>query len=261
MIAKKGGYCMDHREYIRYIKGSANAVLLIHGIAGTPAHFRDLIPVIPEDCSVYNILLDGHGADADAFSATSMEKWKAQVSTTLALLLTRHQSIIIAAHSMGTLFAIQEAIRHPDRVKALFLLAVPTRPWVRLRTIPASFRVVWGNLSSGDILAQAMQADCSIRHTRKLWKYLGWLPRLWELLAEIRKVRAMLHQLQTPTSAFQSRADELVSFRSYRDLAPLPAVRCTVLENSCHFCYSESDLRLLQKSFKELLHIFLSPPD
>ena len=50
---------MNHAPYFR--KGTGrNAVLLIHGIAGSPAHFRDLVPVIPEPFSVYNILLDGH---------------------------------------------------------------------------------------------------------------------------------------------------------------------------------------------------------
>ena len=118
---------MNHEPYFR--KGTGcNAVLLIHGIAGSPAHFRDLVPVIPETFSVYNILLDGHSGSVDNFSRSSMAKWKAQVTATLHTLFDRHEKVVIVAHSMGTLFAIQAATRHPDRISRLFLLAVPTRP-------------------------------------------------------------------------------------------------------------------------------------
>ena len=46
---------IDHSPYTRKGTG-ANAVLLIHGIAGSPGHFRDLTSAIPESFSVYNIL-------------------------------------------------------------------------------------------------------------------------------------------------------------------------------------------------------------
>ena len=45
---------IDHSPYTRTGTGP-NAVLMIHGIAGSPGHFRDLVPVIPEAFSVYNI--------------------------------------------------------------------------------------------------------------------------------------------------------------------------------------------------------------
>ena len=50
---------IDHSPFTRQGSGK-NAVLLIHGIAGSPGHFRELIPAIPETYSIYNILLDGH---------------------------------------------------------------------------------------------------------------------------------------------------------------------------------------------------------
>ena len=124
---------IDHSPYTRTGTGP-NAVLLIHGIAGSPGHFRDLVPVIPAEFSVYNILLDGHSGKTENFSRSSMAKWKAQVAATLADLFARHEKVVIVAHSMGTLFAIQSAIDHPDKIPALFLLAVPTRPHMRLST-------------------------------------------------------------------------------------------------------------------------------
>lgn len=244
---------MEHTEFIRYLPGSETAVLLIHGIVGTPAHFRDLLPEIPPDFSVYNILLKGHGQDVGALSAASMKQWKQQVQDMLALLFSRHRRVFIAAHSMGTLFAIQAAIDYPDKIPGLFLLAVPTRPWLPVSTMLTSLRVAWGNIRPGDTKAIAMQNASSVRMTRKLWKYLGWIPRFLELLAECRRVRLLLPQLQTPTLAFQSRVDELVSIRSAKDLTAISSIECTILNESGHFAYSGEDMQLLQRQFQKFL--------
>ena len=229
---------MDHRAYIRIVEDSDTAVLMIHGIAGSPAHFRDLIPVIPADWSVYNILLDGHGGTVSDFSRTSMKKWKAQVHGVLTEILEHHRRVLLVAHSMGTLFSIQAAIDHPDRIPALFLLGVPTRPWVRFSTMLTCLRVSWGNLKPNDHAARAMADDCSIR---------------MELLAEIRRVRGILPDLTVPTLTFQSRRDELVSLRSCRDLENYPAIRNTVLEHSGHFGYGPEDLETLRSSLAQMI--------
>ena len=80
---------MNHAPFFREGTGP-NAVLLIHGIAGSPAHFRDLVSVIPEGFSVYNILLDGHSGPVDNLGRSSMAKWKAQVAATLEALFARY---------------------------------------------------------------------------------------------------------------------------------------------------------------------------
>ena len=243
---------MDHSEYIRIAENSSNAVLMIHGIAGTPAHFRDLLPAIPDSWSVYNILLDGHGKMAADFSATSMKKWKAQVAEVLQQLLERYEKIVIVAHSMGTLFAIQAAVNHPDRITALFLLAVPLRVHVPLNTVAGGLRVALGK-TQGHVVASAMADDCSIRHDGHLWKYIGWTPRLLELLEEIRWVRGLLPRLRVPCQAFQSETDELVSESAIRELERNRRIQVTVLKNSGHFAYGKEDAVLLRQRLQEML--------
>ena len=90
---------MKHREYIRIQTESDTAVLLIHGILGTPNHFADLIPLIPERWSVCNLLLDGHGGTVADFAATSMKKWKAQVEPQFCEIARKHERIIFVTHS------------------------------------------------------------------------------------------------------------------------------------------------------------------
>lgn len=242
---------MDHNPYIRDIPGSPVAVLMIHGIAGTPAHFRDLLPLIPESWTVHNIVLDGHGGSVADFAASTMDAWRSQALGEAECLLARHEKLILIAHSMGTLFSIQAAIRHPDRVPFLFLLNVPTRPWVRFSTMLTSLRVSGGNLRKNDTAGWAMNNATCIRLERGIWKYAGWIPRLVELLGEIARTRKLLPRLQVPALAFQSRVDELVSFSSCRDLANHPCIHMTVLDDSGHFQYGPEDIRRLQAALRQ----------
>ena len=240
---------MNHEPYFR--EGTGNhAVLLIHGIAGSPGHFRDLIPVIPDSFYVYNILLDGHNGAPKDFGRSSMARWKTQVDNTLQALFSHHDKVVIVAHSMGTLFAIQAAIRHPDRIPALFLLSVPSRPWVRLSTMVTTLQVVFGKIDSPK--ARAMFEETAITMTPKLWQYLGWIPRMLELLIECRRVRKRIPLLAVPTQAFQSQVDELVSIRSCKDLRN-PCIQTTILPGSGHFAYGPEDTALLQRRLLDTL--------
>lgn len=244
---------MAHGALERTVLGSRVAVLMVHGIAGTPDHFRDLIPLIPESWTLHNLLLDGHGKGVKDFSRTSMQKWRSQVEARVERLLATHDKLIIVAHSMGTLFAIRAAIRHPKRIPFLFLLNVPTRPWVPFSTVHTCLRVSQGNLREDDKAAWAMLNDTCIRLEPQLWKYIGWTPRLLELLGEISRVRKLLPLLQVPTYAFQSQSDELVHNSSCDDLAEYPYIKTTILRDSGHFQYNETDTTLLQEALQTLI--------
>lgn len=240
---------MTHEEYIREIPGSRRAVVMIHGILGTPRHFDFLLPLIPEDWSVYNLLLDGHGGTVDDFSHTSMKKWKAQVTEKLDDVLLRYDEVILVAHSMGTLFSIQEAIARPDKISHLFLLQTPLRPRLKLRYACYSVFFPFGIIPKG---AEAMRNGSSLTLSRKLWKYLGWVPRFLELFSECRHTRGILSELTVPCQVFQSRQDEMVSFRSYGDLQKHPHYQTAVLQKSGHFAYIEEDLELVKSEFSTL---------
>ena len=67
---------MEHKEYIKICDNSTTAILFIHGIVGTPNHFKEFVSLIPSSFSVYNLLLDGHGRGVKDFSKTSMQKWE-----------------------------------------------------------------------------------------------------------------------------------------------------------------------------------------
>lgn len=243
---------MEHKEYIRIVPGSKHAVLMIHGIVGTPKHFEPFLPLIPEDWTVYNLLLDGHGKGVKEFAQTSMKKWKSQVAARVREILDTHDTLVIAAHSMGCLFAVQTAIRHREQVKGLFLLAIPLRPFLKPATALASAKAALG--FTGSKMVREMLSDSGVKLTKNLFAYLGWIPRFWELLVEAGATRKLLPKLQTPAVAFVSRKDELVAFSTRNDLKDHPWIETVILPDSGHFAYGEKDLELLKARFTEALN-------
>lgn len=243
---------MRYASYIRAVPGAQTAVLCLHGIVGTPAHFKDLLPLIPDHWSVYNILLDGHGKDVKAFARTSMTKWKVQVSATIDEILSTHSQVLIVAHSMGTLFAIEEAVKHPGQVCGLFLLAVPLVFHVRFSAAIGSLQAALGRFKPGSV-AERMAGDSGVRLSPKLWKYIPWLPRFWELTQEAVTTRKRLPHITIPCWAFQSGEDELVGTTSTKILRKHPHITTTVLPHSGHFHHSAEDLALLQTTLQEII--------
>ena len=245
---------MAHQEIIRIVPGSKYAVLMLHGILGTPDHFQELMPLVPENWSLHALLLEGHGGAVEDFSHASMEKWKAQVFARLEELLASHEQVLIAAHSMGTLFAIQASLRYPGRILALFLLGSPMRVFVRPKSALDSIKMsVFNWVDPADRSAVDMRRGCSVEADWRVWKYPFWLPRFLELFQEIWKTRKLLGQVCVPTQIFQSKKDELVHPSSYDDFLGYPAITVTMLPDSGHFGYGARDMALLQEKFGELI--------
>ena len=85
------------QEFRRIVPAADTAVLFIHGIVGTPRHFDDLIPLLPDTVSVHNLLLAGHGGSARDFARASMKTWEQQVEAAIAALAETHPHIVLAA--------------------------------------------------------------------------------------------------------------------------------------------------------------------
>ena len=244
---------MPHQPVCRIIPGADTAVLFVHGIIGTPNHFLPLLPEVPENFSYCNILLDGHGGDVRAFSHTRMDIWRQQTEDIALELLKTHKRLYIVAHSMGTLFALDIAVKHPDRIAGLFLLAVPLRLAPDVRIIPGMLRIALGCIPAHDTWALRTREAYSLTSDPRLWRYLGWIPRYLELFAEMHRVKKLIPQLTVRTLVLQSARDELLSRRSADTLAALPNAQVQFLPDSGHYSYSAADLRLIQSTLTDFL--------
>ena len=104
-----------------------------------------------------------------------------------------------------------------------------------------------------DASATNMKMAGSITTTRKLWKYIGWIPRYLELFQLIRQTRERLHLVQIPTYTFQSRHDELVLQKSNTYLDNHPIIENRILENSGHFGYASADMNLIKETMQKVI--------
>ena len=243
---------MEHKEYKRINPDAMAAVLFVHGIVGTPNHFAEFVTRVPEGISVWNVLLDGHGGSVRDFSHASMQKWEAQVRDAVEELAVSHTQIYIVAHSMGTLFAIDRAIEN-EKVKGLFLLAVPLKIAPKPRMLSNLCKVYFDKIKPDDEVAQAAKRCYGIAGDKNPFHYFGWLPRYLELFAKAKEVRKRTPLLKTPTVAYQSVRDELVSISSVKELQKNKSISIVELKNSGHYYYEQNDFAFLLKEFEKFI--------
>ncbi|OON98821.1 MAG: hypothetical protein ATN35_03235 [Epulopiscium sp. Nele67-Bin004] len=236
---------MQHNEYRRYLSNSNTVALFIHGILGTPNHFNSFIPLLPKRWSVCNLLLEGHGKGVGDFGEATMADWKKQVDAEVANLSKLYDNIIIIAHSMGTLFAINLSIKYPN-VRGLFLLAPPLKPIVKPPIIKSSIKLLYSDLSDDDPMKNAY----SIQLEKNLFKYLSWVPNYMDLLREIGATKKAVDKIAVPCWAFTSKHDELVLASTINYFEGNNMIRSFLLEESGHFSYSEKDYDYLIDNFK-----------
>lgn len=241
-----------HQQYVSMVPGSKTVVIFIHGIFGTPDHFRFLIEDVPDGYSVYNVLLDGHGKKAEDISQTSMKKWKSQISDIVNSLSRNFERIIIVAHSMGTLFAIDESIKHPDKIAGLFLLASPLKIFLKPLSFVTTLRMVFGICDKTPFMLYAKSAH-GVEHTKRIWVYAGWLPRYFELFREIKAIRTKVNFVTVPCYVFQSAKDEMVSKSASVYFKNNPEIHLSFLMSSYHFFYDKEDQNYLKKEFQSFL--------
>lgn len=227
------------------------AILFIHGILGTPNHFSSFLPLVPSDWSIFNILLKGHGGSVKDFSRASMSEWKQQIRHSVDELLKAHDRLIIVAHSMGTLFAIQGATEKP--VDELFLLNVPLKLHITSRFFRTTWKVFRGKIKPSDKWALAAQNAYSIERDSRILRYLGWIPRYLELFSEIRRTRKIIQKLSVPSNIYLSLHDEMVSSKSCDLLKNNKCVKIKMLNGSGHYYYSPEDQFLLNEDFKKMI--------
>lgn len=239
---------MEHKTCERYAMGADTAFLFLHGILGTPAHFKDFVSLVPENCSVCAPLLPGHGGSVRDFSCSSMTAWKETVEESVERLQKSHKRIFIVAHSMGTLFAIRQAVEKPQLVQGIFLLAAPLKLSLKAGMLANMTKLYLGRVTEDDLPAVAARDACSVALTKNVFAYLGWIPRYLELFSEIRAVRKLAGQVRVPAEVFQSAGDELVSPEAAAYFTSA-AVRSHVLPRSRHYYYEAQDSEMLRAAF------------
>ena len=251
---------MMHEETIRIIPNADTAVLLIHGICGSPNHFRQVLPIehqIPAHWSVHNMVLDGHCKTVKDFGHSSMKKWRQQAETAFCKLAESHRRVIVVGHSMGTLFAMELAKCYPGKIPFLFLLASPVRVSVKPRAVKYLLQIAFDHKDDSDPILVSMRNACGIRQTKLLWEYVPWAPRMVELLQRCSQTSKLVGNIAVPCIALQSDHDEMVSHHADKLLEESGRVEVIHLRNSTHFYYAPEDAQIILDRFQKACEQYL----
>jgi len=239
---------MLHAPVKRIVPEAKGAVLFIHGIVSTPRFFDDFVAAVPPDWSVHSLLLPGHGGTVADFGRSSLKAWKAHVRAAIDELRRSHERVYIVAHSLGTLLSICEALRDEGKIAGMLLLCVPLRIRVRPSALVHNALKGLGLTEKGPELASYYGTAQDWR----VWRYLRWIPRYLELFAVSAQARKAVKRLTVPARVLMARKDELVSLRSMRDMAGLPAVTCAVLPEAMHHEFTPQDKAILLRAMADM---------
>ncbi|MEJ1938415.1 alpha/beta fold hydrolase, partial [Nostoc sp. NIES-2111] len=105
-----------------HFDGGPVAVLLVHGLTGTPVEMRGLGKSLARSgFTVRGVQLAGHcGTEADLV-ATGWRDWHASVMDALDDLRRRHRQVFVGGLSLGALLALTAAAERPRDVAGVLL--------------------------------------------------------------------------------------------------------------------------------------------
>jgi carboxylesterase len=190
-------------------RADADAVLLLHGFGDTPQSLAGLAERLQDaGWFVSAPLLPGHGRTLAEFHASDADAWIAGARAAYSRLKATHGTVMLCGQSMGAALAIDLAV--DERPPALVLLA----PYIAMP----------GEARAGAYLWPLLQGLVPVLHTRDERSIRDpgaaaqsracghTTPKLlWELLRVVRRARARLPGVQSPTLIVHSREDNLVA--------------------------------------------------
>ncbi|SEQ31243.1 carboxylesterase [Solimonas aquatica] len=99
------------------LPGGPDAVLLVHGLTGTPTEMRPLAKGLHRaGYTVRAVQLAGHCGNEDDLIATGWRDWYASVDAAASELLRTHARLFVGGLSMGALLALRLAAERPQDI-------------------------------------------------------------------------------------------------------------------------------------------------
>lgn len=123
-----------------YVVGEGPAVVLLHGLGGTKVSLLPLLPALADRYRVVVPDLPGHGESSKPVRTDYTPRFYARVVRRMMDTLRLERAVVIG-NSLGGRVALELAVRSPDRVRALGLLA-PAVPGFRVRYVMGFTRAI-----------------------------------------------------------------------------------------------------------------------
>lgn len=98
-------------------------IILIHGFGASIEHWRNNIPVLRENYTVYALDLLGFGASRKAETSYTIDLWVELVRNFWQTIV--NEPAILVGNSIGSLVCLRAAQTYPDMVRGLVMLSLP----------------------------------------------------------------------------------------------------------------------------------------
>lgn len=239
-------------DYGFHFPGGPTAILLIHGLTGTPTELKIVAKGLSKaGFSVYGVQLAGHcGNEADLL-ATGWQDWLESALAAFDRIRSRHETVFVGGLSMGALLSLLVASHRPGRVSGCILYS-PTMfydGWSIPRisvALHAAILLGFGrflrfreNFPYGvkdDRLRARIQAAMEAGQSEEAG--LLHMPgrSLGQLLRLIRDLKRRLPAIRTPALVLHAREDDVTSIRNAAYIAAHigGAVEKILLDDSYH---------------------------
>jgi pimeloyl-ACP methyl ester carboxylesterase len=212
---------------VRYeVAGEGEAVIFVHGLAGSSKWWARTIPAIAQHYRVYLVDLPGFGAMrrlGRQFQLLQAAAWLDRWRQALGL-----EAFSLVGHSMGGYVCMALAAQQPERVRRLVLVASIGIPFER-----AVAQLLWPT------------ALALVRTTPAFWPTLLYdglcagTPMILRAAHQIVALdaRPLLPGVKSPTLLIWGEQDDLVPLRFGQQLhALLPEARLFVIKHANHIC-------------------------
>lgn len=211
-----------------WVQGTGYPILCLHGHPGTGQSMEVFTNHLAQRYRVLAPDLRGYGR-----SQTQQDFAMTDHLLDLDQLLAQHQieRCLILGWSLGGILAIEMALRSPERVSGLILLATSARPWGNHPTVTWQDNVLTGIAALVNRVAPGWQGNIDTFGKRSLFRYLiqQHTPATYQYIAQA----AMPAYLQTSPQA--TRALYQAIHQGYNRLPDLAQITspCLVLAGEC----------------------------
>lgn len=249
-----------------FYEGGPNAVLLTHGLTGTPNEMRLLARGLNRrGFTVFGVQLAGHCGDMDDLLATRWQDWATSVQTAAERLRGHCDRLFVGGLSMGALLALNLAADRPDLVDGVGVYGATFRydGWSVPRIARLSgllpllkkFNIgrnrVFMEQPPYGIRDERLRAQISTAMQGNDSSIAGLPGNPWHSLAELhqlaKRVRRQLSQVNAPCLVAHASDDDIASLDNAEVVLRSVSVptELLLLDNSYHMITIDREHRLL----------------
>lgn len=263
--SKRDGWLGTGDPSTQRVSGAAPAILALHGFGGTPIEV-ELLMDVAKGLGLQGLapLLPGHGTHPDDLAQTRFSDWLRGAEQNLSELYTKsgNQPICVAGLSMGSLLALELALRHPERVRCLVLLS--NALWLR-SPFPARALDWAGRLHLPDFQLPKLASDLGDPIARK--NHLTYASQPVHAAVDLhdaaKRLRGRLSEVRCPTFLIHGAQDRLCPMKNADSAARAMTraeTRILILPRSRHIVTRDIERRELERRLADYLRQQLDLP-